>query len=1031
MGLVAVFAASAQTRTGTISGRVVDESGHPVAGATVVIVGTQRGAATDNNGQFAITGVTDDEVTVSVSFVGKSTVTQRVSLEGGVIITLRESAVEVEQVIVTGLFNRPVESFTGAAKTISGAELQRVGSGNVFQSLRNIDPSLNLNDNLEFGSDPNKLPDIQLRGQSSFPLSEEDISLEYMYQGSPNMPLFILDGFEVSATRIFDLDMARIENITILKDASAKALYGANAANGVIVVQTKRSQGVELIVSYRGSVDIEMPDLTSYNLTNSLEKLQVEMNGGIYEQNVNLPSYLSNMQLYNDRLNRALAGTNIDWLSKPLRTGVGTKHSVSLDMQQGNLSALVDGSYNSIQGVMKGSKRSVIQGAMNVSYRRDDKFLVSNIMNIVSNKEANSPYGEFADYAKMDPYNDPYDQYGNLVEGWSQTGGRGMEMNPLWNTQFKTALTKDYVMFSDQLFAEYYPIQNLTLRLRGSIETQRNNKNEFYPADHTIFSAQTDVTRRGSYTHAVGRRDMLSADFSTMYNHIWGKHVISGNFNYELKQTQTHEVGYKAEGFPSPEMNDMLFAQRYEYQGKPSGREDIVREMSFTGLAIYVYDTRFLAEFTARGSASSRYSPKKRWGAFWGIGLGWNIHNERWAKDLGWMKELKLRGSVGTTGAQNVDAYSHMVTYNYYSDKFYYMGGNNPGSTGAGILRLANTDLKWQRKFDANVGIDASLWNRLTLTLDAYISTTRDLVIDFTLPTSTGYTFTKENVGDVENKGLELNFTYRLVNRNDFFLNITGAATLEVNTIRKLSDAMKEYNARMDKKFEQEYNEDGTEKPLRIAPVMKYVEGGSMNTIWAMKSLGIDPTTGQEIFVNRNGEPTFVYSAAEQIAAGNKGDKYRGNFGFNGEYKGFGLSVVLRFKLGAELYNETLINKVENVDIYSNVDRRVFEGRWTPDNPNAPYKAFRVYNPVTESWQTVPRTQASTRFVQKRNELDIAAVSAYYDLNRIRVIRNMGMSRLRLHFNMNEIHKFSSIRIERGTKYPFARTMSFSLTAEF
>ena len=327
-----------------IQGVVKDENGQPLPGVTVLLKGTTLGTATDAEGKWKLVlpGNVQNPVFV-FSFVGMET--QEIAYTGqeAIDVTLLADAAEMDEVVVTGMFVRKAESFTGSAKTIMGDELERVGNGNVFQSLKNLDPSLNIIASMEFGSDPNKLPTMQLRGASTFPM-ESSTDLRSNYQDDPNQPLFILDGFEASATKIFDLDMNRVQSITILKDAAAKAIYGSKAANGVIVIETKRPLGGEFRVSYKGSVDLTVPDLSSYNLANAAEKLEIERIAGIYESDY-LPGYQQLQDQYNERMKAVKEGLDTYWLSKPLRTGVGTKHALSFEMGEQNLTGIVDVSY--------------------------------------------------------------------------------------------------------------------------------------------------------------------------------------------------------------------------------------------------------------------------------------------------------------------------------------------------------------------------------------------------------------------------------------------------------------------------------------------------------------------------------------------------------------------------------------------------------------------------------------------------------------------------------------------------------------
>ena len=265
-----------------IEGKVTDKDKQPLPGVTVLVKGTKLGVVTDTAGKFQLTLPLEKEVTLQFSFIGMKAQEVKIKDYKPLSIVLEEETTEVEEVVVNGIFQRKAGSFTGSALTMKGEDLKRVSNSNVFASLKNLDPSLMIFDNLEFGSDPNKMPTMALRGKTAFDLGSDDIDLKGSYANDPNAPLFILDGFEASVQKIADLDMNRVESLTILKDASAKAIYGSKAANGVIVIETKKNTESSLRISYSGSVEIQAPDLSSYNLTNAAEKLEIEKDAGLY-----------------------------------------------------------------------------------------------------------------------------------------------------------------------------------------------------------------------------------------------------------------------------------------------------------------------------------------------------------------------------------------------------------------------------------------------------------------------------------------------------------------------------------------------------------------------------------------------------------------------------------------------------------------------------------------------------------------------------------------------------------------------------
>ena len=310
-----------------VKGKVVDRDSVPLPGVTIVLKGTALGVVSDKDGKFNFEIPKMEHPVLVFSFVGMQTQEHQYTGKSEIRIVMVEDVKSMEEVVVTGIFTRKAESFTGAAKTFRKDELKRVGNTNIFQSLKNLDPSLKILDNRTMGSDPNTLPDMRLRGTSSFPAEGSDINLKGNYQSQPNQPLFILDGFETTVETVFDLDMNRVESITILKDAASKAIYGSKAANGVVVIETV-GLGVEGVrVTYTGNLDLEMPDLTSYNLCNAAEKLEAErLEGSVYQDSYN------GMSKYYERLKLVKDGLDEYWLSKPLRVGVGQKHALTFEM---------------------------------------------------------------------------------------------------------------------------------------------------------------------------------------------------------------------------------------------------------------------------------------------------------------------------------------------------------------------------------------------------------------------------------------------------------------------------------------------------------------------------------------------------------------------------------------------------------------------------------------------------------------------------------------------------------------------------
>ena len=271
-----------QQKALTLKGVVVDKQKEPLPGVTIKVEGTSLGTATDIDGAFALNLPLQSGM-LEVSFVGFKSSRIPFSEEKNTFdIVLEEEVENLDEVVVTGVFTKAKESYTGAVTTITAQELKRVGNRNILSSIQNIDPSFNIVDNPTMGSDPNRLPDITMRGNSSMTSNVKDLQSESQNTQSANMPLFIMDGFEITLERMIDLDDNQVESITLLKDASATAMYGTRGANGVVVITTKQPEAGKLQLTYKGALAIEAPDLTSYNLLNAKEKLEYEKAAGLY-----------------------------------------------------------------------------------------------------------------------------------------------------------------------------------------------------------------------------------------------------------------------------------------------------------------------------------------------------------------------------------------------------------------------------------------------------------------------------------------------------------------------------------------------------------------------------------------------------------------------------------------------------------------------------------------------------------------------------------------------------------------------------
>ncbi len=1004
-----------------VRGRVSNQNSMPLYGATISYrnaAGVLTGVAADAAGNFMFEAP-GNLSTMTVSYVGHAASEVRIDGREFYDITLEEQSIDIGEVVVTGIFTRKAESFTGATATFNQQQLKLVGNSNIFQSLKNLDPSLNIADNLEMGSDPNTIPSMQLRGTSTFPrVSDGELDLRGQFESDPNRPLFILDGFEVSAETVFDLDMDRVQTVTILKDAASKAIYGSKAANGVIVIETVGVVRDGVRVTYNGKIDVSMPDLTSYELTNALEKLEAEMyDGTIY------PNTVEGIARYNQLRKRALEGLDEYWLSKPVRTGIGQRHSLSFDMGTSAMKTTVNVSYNDVKGVMKGSDRQTISGGANMVYRTA-KLALRNQTSISYNVGKNSPYGSFSQYVQANPYSPAYGADGKPLR-YTDAGMDERVFSPLYTVSTATKNQTQYLGVISNTYLEWTIVEGLRATARFGVDTKRTGADRYLPFNH---NSQTDVEphyARGQYTLNNGTATSLTGEVFMTYARVFGDHSVFANGGWDVRQERSNEVVNMAQGYRSEQMDEFMFGYMYPEGGSPGGAATIRRSIGLRAVAGYNYRERYLLDATLRMNGGSMFGARNRWGTFWSLGVGWNLHRENFIADnLPFIENLKLRATTGYSGNQNFWTNSAVVPYQYYTDESYYLNWY-----GSYLRGMENPDLQWEQKHDINLGLDLTI-KGISLTFDAYRADTEHLITQITIPGSTGFKTVNENLGLVRNQGLEARLSVPVIRRGDLTLSLLGSIAWNHNEILELSDAMKQYNETLRSTY------GGPEGGERTTTVVMYEEGGNMNTIWAVKSYGIDPSDGYELYrtvPNEDGYSylTKVWRAVDMVPSGISVPKYRGNFSVSGEYRNLGWNLNFNFLGGGQLYNTTLLNKVENANLRYNVDRRVLTGRWKEPGDNVQFR--RIVTHYAHPISGVPvdhTTRPTSRFVQDNNELSLSAASVYYDL-KSRWVMQYGLERLKVQANMNDVFRWSTIGIERGTSYPFARTVSLSITAIF
>lgn len=1002
-----------------------DEDGSALVNATITVKGTKQSALTDNKGNFSIAA--NEGAILVISYVGYDNKEVKVNPSGPYNVRLVLNSGSVNDAVVTGMYIRPKANFTGASSSFSAEQISKVSNSNLLNAIQSLDPSFQLTENLNLGSNPNVLPDVVLRSGNSLVDLGQTSTVPFDYANGTNVPLFILDGFEVPLQRINDLDINRVIRVDILKDAAATSIYGSRAANGVIVIETLRPKAGKLRFTYIGNLSVEAPDLTSYNLLNAREKFDLENKVNAYTfYNWNFREQ-DLAYFYNARLAAIESGVNTDWISQPVQTGIGNKHSLYIEGGSDDVLYGLNLTYNNISGAMKGSDRRTITGNTYLSYRVKN-FQFRNDLTINSNVANNSPYGSFTQYTRLNPYWTPYDDEGNYkvyledirniygtrltnFDLYDNLDGQpiGRPTNPLYNASLNTVDKTAYNNLINNFSTQWQAAPWLRFTGRFAFQYQQDQSDKFLPAQHTSFVSKPTF-EKGTYTKGHGNRTSLESTITADFNKTIGKNQFYATVGTTIQDVKFNTESVTVQGFPNPKLDQLVLGNGYPEGSRPTGSESITRLFGLLSNVSYTYDNKYLLDFSFRTDGSSQFGTENRFAPFWSAGAGWNLHNENLIKDLSFINRLKLRYSYGYTGSQNFPSYLGITTSQYYNNSDY------RGVIGTYLLGFGNSSLAWQKTQKSNIGADITLFNKLDITANVFVEKTQGSIASISTAPSTGFGFYSENMGDVVGRGWEVYARYNIFNnsakRNNLsvFLNLFSVK----NKIERVSNTIAALN-----------EQANSVKSSR--PITRYAAGQSTTAIWAVPSLGIDPSTGYEIFVNRAGELTNVYNPLDQVIVGDLRPKLEGTFGPNLEVNGWGFNAYFRFRYGGQAYNQTLVERVENVAVaYYNVDRRVYEQRWLKPGDVTFFKGLIDNNGMSIS----EPTYTTSRFVQDDNLLALENVSLYYRFPD-KLNKRLGLQNTRISLFTSDVFRISSIKRERGLDYPYARTISLQIQTSF
>jgi TonB-linked SusC/RagA family outer membrane protein len=865
-------------QTQRVSGRVTSQTEpNGLPGVSVVVKGSSTGAITDLDGKFVVEAPPD--ATLVVSFVGYSSQEIPVNGQSVINVVMTEEAKELEEVVVMGYASVQKRDLTGSVTAVKATDFQDQSLSGIDQALQGHAPGVQVT---QSSGTPGGGISVRIRGVTSI--------------GAGNTPLYIIDGIQVEtgtlSLRSFGgqndnalslINPGDIESIQVLKDASAKALYGSRASNGVVIVNTKRGKKNQAKINFdaqRGIVD----PVNRIKLLNSTELLELQREA-VTNAGKN-PDALGLIPGVTDAV-------NTNWQDEVLRTGIMQQYQLSASGGNDYSKYYISTNYRSEEGVQLNNLFERLGATVNLDQRLTNKLSISSNMTIARTlnkrvKGDNFLDGVYSGAVKSLPYYSPYDEQGKLVGPGNAAYAAFPNFNPVAQALLPR-FNANTAKLLGALIANYKFNDNFLLKAQVSLDYNDITEDQYESSQTAIGGYLPSVGGEGYGLFIASTSTNINSYATLSYNKVLGKHSVSGLIGTEV--IQNHSINGNVQGrlFPSDDYTYIGSAGIVDQGGSGKAQNGLA---SFFAEGKYDYNDRYLVTASFRADGSSRFGPNNRFAYFPALSAAWRISSEEfWNADF--VNDLKLRASVGFTGNERIGNFQFLgtwgpVTYN--------------GTSGVGPASIANPNLKWETTQENNIGVDVSfLEGRFQLTADAYYNKTTDMLLLRPYASTTGFTGVTDNIGEMENKGLELGIN--TVNFDGAFKWSTGInLSLNRNKVLFLSDSVPLYRG---------YTANGVDGTNIIK------EGYPLGTFLGLKFLGVDPATGDAMYQDTNKDGNITNDDA--VIIGTAQPKLYGGFTNKFSYKRFDLSLFFQFSYGNKILNfskTTLVNT--GADILNN-----------------------------------------------------------------------------------------------------------------
>lgn len=960
------FVVQVQAQDRMLSGKVSSsDDGSPLPGVNIALKGTTKGVTSDASGNFKIS-IPTGKATLIVSFIGFNKQEVNVSTQTSLDIKLSPEDRSLEEVVIVGYGTTlKKKEATGATSNVKGEVIENLPMQSFDRAIQGRSAGVQV---LSNSGTPGGAVTVRIRGTGSITAGNE--------------PLYIVDGVQmnnrndgggiVNTNPLAFLNPNDIESIDVLKDAATASIYGAQAANGVVIVTTKKGKAGKSKVEvnmYRGIVE-PVPTL---DVMNTQEFIQARIAAVQNNNPATAPATVRQNVLRALGFSADLPEADLaalptyDWQKEAYQTGTVNNAEVSLTGGNDKTTFYASAAYNQQDASLRNISFERLSTNFKLTHKLNSKVTLESGINL-SNVKQSGPYGSSdgttafgaAQYSApiLLPFNPIYASDGGFygLPGSGVTIVGDLNQNVIASSEFikRTGTTRQFV---GNLNLTYKISESLSFKAFGGLD-YRILQTSFF-GDPRL---QDYFANRGNLSEATNNNSNITTNYTLNYAKTFGKHSFGGLVGVEYRQEINEGTNYNAVGFPSPEFNTANAAAEPSSVG---GFWTGFKRAGVFGNFRYDFNKKYLINATVRYDGSSRFGGDNQWGWFPSVAVKWNLAEEEFLKNSRIVSDLGFRGSVGSTGNDQIG--------NFSARRLYGLGGVYQGNSAIGPSQLGNPALRWERNLTYNAGLDYGLWGgRVKGAVDAFYRVSKDLLLSRSIPLTNGFGSIIENIGEVVNRGLEFEINTINIDRGKFRWETNFNITLQDNEVTKLFDGQQVLPGNLG---------------IRI--------GYPINTNVAVPYLGVNSANGRPMWLDINDNITYLTRTADQRPMGHSPfTTMFGGFTNTFSYAGLELNVFFQYDYGRTIFNAQEFRLADNGGVLRNSLRSYFYDRWT-----TPGQITSVPEPAdnrTEVSGRISSYQTTARFYQDASYIRLKQVTLGYNLPKTMVNR-LKMSNVKIY----------------------------------